>query len=170
MMNKLKFNRNKWVVKFFIASLLLLAINCYALTSAQLNQKIQQVTNNYLQKHGLKHGFTAVEVSVLLPNETKTRNYAAGTVSKQSQKLATTKMFLQYGSNTKMFTSSLIIKLIDMKIINYNTTLATIFPEKFTAKNSNAWPLAWKSITIKQLLNMTSGIQIFLEHRTYGQK
>lgn len=130
-------------------------------TSSRLDHRIQSVTDEYLKQHGAKHGFTAVEVSVLLPNETESRNYVAGTVSKESQDPATTEMFVQYGSNTKMFTSSLIIKLIDQKLIQYDTTLHAMFPEKFAEQDSHSWPAAWKSITVKQLLNMTTRIPDF---------
>jgi hypothetical protein len=53
--------------------LCLLVGAAFGMSSQQLNLQLQQITSNYLKEHGKKHGFTAVEVSVLLPNEKEAR-------------------------------------------------------------------------------------------------
>jgi D-alanyl-D-alanine carboxypeptidase len=84
---------------------------------------------------------------------------------KNVSKHATTDDLVQYGSITKMFTGSLVIKLIRKGIIQYTTTLGDIFPKKFNVSNKDSWPNAWKAVTIKELLNMTSGVPAYLRSK-----
>lgn len=138
-----------------------------AITSDQLDQKIQDVAQQYLKDHGKKGGFTAVQVSVLLPGEQETRDYASGTISKTSKKAATPQMYVQYGSNTKMYTASLVLQLMRQGKLKFESTLKEIFPERFD-EEANAWPQAWSSTTIRQLLTMTSKIpDILRAHKAW---
>ena len=111
--------------------LLLLALPCVAtaMTSNDLNAKLQGVTDQYLTQNQQKWGFSAVEVSVLLPHEETPRNYVVGTQVKNSSEIATTNMLIQYGSITKEFTSTLILQLISQHKLTLQTTLYDIFPE-----------------------------------------
>ena len=119
-----------------------------------------QTDANQLVQNNKSIAFTAVQISILLPSESRPRDYVAGTQTNLLGTVhpATTNMLVQYGSITKEYTNALLIKYIDThpdSNISLQTSLATLFPEKFS---SHMWPEAWKIITIEQLMNMTSGI------------
>ena len=128
--------------------------------SQRLNNQLQQITDNYLKTaQEQKTGVTAIEASVLLPNEKNPRDFVAGLQQKNGAP-ATTDMMVQYGSITKASTASLVLKLVNEGTIKLSTTLYDIFPDKF---DYNQWPEAWKQATVKQILNMTSGITEYMQ-------
>ena len=65
--------------------------------------------------------------------------------------LLSKKMSLGIGSNTKTFTAALIFKLIEANELNLTDKLSDLLPERVSANISG-------NITIKQLLNHTSGL------------
>lgn len=73
---------------------------------------------------------------------------AYGYADLKNETLATPETKYKIGSITKMFTSVMIFQLIEKRKLNLDTKLSEFFPE---IKNS-------KNITIKNLLNHTSGI------------
>ena len=129
--------------------------------SVQLNQTLQHATNQTLQANQAL-GATAIEVSVLLPDETTPRDFVAGTqaTGKDARK-ATTYMMVQYGSITKAYTATLLLNEIKQNKHAFpqglNTQLGrlTALQPEF---QSGQWPARWKSVTVAELLNMTSGI------------
>ena len=124
----------------------------------QLDSQLQNDIDNFYAQFKNSPAFSAVQLSVLLPSESQSRDYIVGTQSVENPNIpATTTMLTQYGSITKEFTSALIIKYIDThpSAINLQTSLGTLFPEEFS---TGAWPSVWRIITIEQLMNMTSGI------------
>ena len=160
-----KIRNRRIVMKSQLLVLLPLAL-LPVLTQAQpmipLKQRLQTMTNvNFKDMQKQTPDITTLQVSVLLPNKNQPLDFVAGTQKKQSAKAATTAMMVQYGSITKAFTSTLLIKAIKQHgKINHQpvqliTTLGTIFPNKFYNKR---WPKQWKTVSITQLLNMTSGI------------
>ena len=124
-----------------------------------LDTKIQNSIDQFVVTNSAKYGFTAYEVSVLLPGQTEPRNYVSGTQSKEIGNPATTDMLMQWASITKEFTNVLLVKYLYKHglTIDYlrHTTLLQLFPEKFSART---WPATWAPVTLEQLMNMTSGI------------
>ena len=124
----------------------------------KLDTELQGNINSLYSQFRDSPAFSAVQLSVLLPDEAQPRDYVVGTQSVENHSIsATTTMLTQYGSITKEFTSALIIKYIDSHphSISLQTTLKELFPKKF---KSHAWPAMWEMVTIEQLMNMTSGI------------
>lgn len=135
----------------------------------QLDSQLQNDIDSLYAQFKNSPAFSAVQLSVLLPGESSPRDYIAGTQSIENPTVpATTTMLTQYGSITKEFTSALIIKYM----YNYpgritlQTTLAQLFPTNFPPQGN--WPLAWKIVTIEQLMNMTSGIPEYSISNTFN--
>ncbi len=126
-----------------------------------LDDKINTSIQNYLASVQDK-GVSAVQLSVLLPNETQPRNYVTGTkyYGTSNKTPATTDMMLQWGSITKEYTNVLVFKLIQKGKFTLDNTLVQLFPENFSKDQNNAqiWPDAWRDVKLYQLMNMTSGI------------
>lgn len=148
------------MIKLIIKTLLLINIFipiAFA-QSVSLNDSLQGLTNQFLKNLQTDDSpVTAVEVSVLLPNEKAPRDFVAGQAI-NSGKQATTNQMVQYGSISKEYTSLLLLKSIEDGDLSFETPLKDIFPEKFSKKT---WPSQWKEVTLTQLLNMTSGITTY---------
>ena len=126
-----------------------------AQATTQLDQEMQGDVTQFVQQQSTTGGQLAAQMSVLLPGHAEPQDYVAGMQTPQSP--ANTAMLVQYGSITKEFTSSLILKymLQNPNAISLQSTLAQLFPLKFYA---GAWPAVWAGVTVQQLMTMTSGI------------
>ena len=175
-MNKYTSRKLKYAFIVIAIVISIFAIETHAFTVTKDNtsskKKVKEVCDNlhtFYQNH-TNNKFPTVSFSVLLPNSNTPIDCSVGyqqNPTKQVPKpnMATANMLVQYGSITKAFTSTLIVKLINtpklysqrntLPKLNLHTTLQAIFPERFS---SGEWPEIWGVVTIKQLLNMTSGI------------
>ena len=72
-----------------------------------------------------------------------------GLANVELQVPATDKTLFQTGSVGKMFTAALIMKQVEKGLIVLDAPISTYFPEA---------PASWKGITVRQMLNHTSGI------------
>ena len=124
----------------------------------ELDQKLTTALNTTLAQYGAADGFSALQLSILLPNETTPRDYTVGQQMKDGT-CATNSMMVQWGSIIKEFTSLLLFQYLNKHpgSFSLNTTVETMLPEHF-GTSADAWPDAWKKVTIEQLMNMTSGI------------
>ena len=153
--------------KVLLATVLVGLTATWALPSYadDLDSALQNDINTYVKQYSASEGFTAIQLSVLLPNEPAPRDYIAGKQMQESDTPATTNMLMQWGSITKEFTSLLIFQYLNKNQIDpqqsLDKTLYDVLPERF-AVGDNAWPDAWKVVTIKQLMNMTSGIPEYI--------
>jgi D-alanyl-D-alanine carboxypeptidase len=82
---------------------------------------------------------------------------AGGAVSKDSNEAVTLDTLFAVGSITKTFVSAEILRLEAQGKLNINNSIGQYFPQ---------YP-RWQSITIKQLLNMTSGIPSYNANPTW---
>lgn len=147
-------------LKTSLLILILMPLSCFAIDSHELDIQLQQLINQYAFDNQQVMGFSAVEMSVLIPNETAPRHYTIGAQRKDQSIPATNEMMVQYGSITKEYTSTLLIQLANQHKLSLDDTIGKLLPEQFDAHNPKAWPLHWGDATVAQLLNMTSGIPV----------
>jgi D-alanyl-D-alanine carboxypeptidase len=177
-----KFNGNK-IVKMILIFLLLgstnnvmasdlAIINAKTISLAEKNES--ELDHHKLQKlldsFRVQSKVPAAVLSINFPNNTIT-SYVSGTVKKITEKTPnpsaiTTDNLFQIGSITKSFTAAIILQLEAEKKLSINNTIFDL-----TQKYGPWLPIkeyqTWKNISIKQLLNMTSGIPDYVEDKGF---
>lgn len=146
---------------------LIMTAHCEAMG---VENKLQSLLDEFRKK---SHAPAAV-MSIKLLDKNKILDFTSGTVLKKSSsnpepKKVTINNLFQIGSITKSFTAAIILQLeaegklsINDKIENTVQKYGSWLPEKEY--------LAWKKITIKQLLNMTSGIYDLVDDPEFQQQ
>jgi len=128
-----------------------------------LDDQLNASISAYLTQNQTSDHMSAVQLSVLLPNEKNPRNYVIGTQYFGSPPKATTDMMFQWGSITKEYTNVLIFQLVHQGLFKTTDSLGQLLPSYFDPSNKAPWPAVWKNITVNQLMNMTSGIPSYTE-------
>jgi D-alanyl-D-alanine carboxypeptidase len=125
------------------------------LASSGVSQaRLQQYANQYLNAHRQDEHISAVSITLQYPHHQTPISAYAGYTSYDSQTRIGADHLFHIGSITKSFTSAIILQLDDDPDLDFsiNDTIGKFFPQYEN----------WHNITIKQLMNMTSGIPDYI--------
>jgi D-alanyl-D-alanine carboxypeptidase len=111
----------------------------------------------YLRERGTAEHASAASLSVSLAGGRNSIDVTAGTTTFGGNRPAPDNGIWQIGSNTKAFTSVLLLQLEAKHRVSINDTVGHWLPQ---------YP-QWRDVTIKRLLNMTSGIPTYDEQPAF---
>ena len=117
---------------------------------AALTTSLQKIVDDYLSANIAAEGITAVSASVSLPGAMEPPiDVVAGRVGRAADAAPVTpRTLFPIGSITKSMTSTVILQLVHEGVLSLDAPIARWLPE---------YP-AWGAVTLRRLLNMTSGI------------
>lgn len=140
----------------YVALLGVLSMISCAYGDTNLDNQLQQVISQQREKNHIN----AISLSVGLPTQKTIKNYVVGTITPESRTPITTNSLFQVGSITKNFTAVLILKMVASGKINLDVPIGKYFPE---------YP-KWQNITVRQLLNHTSGIYDYIDEPNWWDR
>lgn len=123
-------------------------------TQACLDDSRQTEIQQLLDAWRERSGIPSASVSILLPNMQSPQTFVSGSTVYQGGNKITPKTLFQIGSVTKSFTSTIILLLESQGKLNINDHLTQYLPQ---------YSPRWDNITLRELLNHTSGIYNYTE-------
>jgi D-alanyl-D-alanine carboxypeptidase len=119
--------------------------------TATLEADLQADLQHYLQDRGAAEHVSAAAVSISLPDQMQTVDASAGTTAFGGTVPVAPDALWQIGSNTKAFTSVLLLQLEAEGRLSIDDPLGRWLPQ---------YP-QWAGVSLRRLLNMTSGIPTY---------
>ncbi|MGA8097546.1 MAG: serine hydrolase domain-containing protein [Candidatus Cybelea sp.] len=117
-------------------------------SDAALRTALQHDLNAHLAARSKIEHISTISLSISLHGQPQNINLAAGTTKFGGGVPVTPAHLWQIGSNTKAFTAAIVLQLEAEGKLSIDQTVGHWLPQ---------YP-AWKNVTIRRLLNMTSGI------------
>lgn len=162
----MKINKNLFCLS--LAALFLSPIPYVHSDSADsvLTQNLQKVVDDYYKTYSKKEEFTAISASVLIPRDKHIdskdiKTVVAGTMGVPPlNQLITPNNLFDIGSITKSFTSLILLQLQTEGKLSLQDPLGKWLPQY----------AQWKEVTLRQLLNMTSGIPNYSADDAFDKK
>lgn len=102
----------------------------------------------YLDQWRKENGVTSVVVRIDDITKNTVKSYVSGTITRQEKKPVNVNTLYGIGSISKTFVSAALLQLQEAGAVNLDQPIGKYFPQ---------YP-RWKNITIRELLNMTSGM------------
>lgn len=116
-------------------------------------------TSHFLDQWRIENKVTSAVVSIKDLKTGQVTRYTSGVTEKNKKAKPSENTLYGVGSISKIFVSEALLKLQEQGKISLDTTIGVYFPQ---------YP-RWNSVTIRQLLNMSSGIHEYMETPQYPE-